>query len=91
MRRGKPRRRDLLPFRSSMLLMLESATMPSPPRDQSCWMIALPPLPFPPAPDASRAHEVDGVPHDVDVALQKRRQLRLRVFRQRELDFGCTC
>ena len=47
----------VLPLRSSTLLMVLSDTMPSPPRDQSCWMIALAGMLFSASDDASRAHE----------------------------------
>ena len=45
---------DIPPYRQTLLF---SATMPSPPRDQSCMMIDLPPVPCSASFDASRAHE----------------------------------
>ena len=62
------------------MLMLLSDTMPSPPRDQSCMMIDLALMVLLGQRRRLARPVVDGVPHDVDVALDERRQLRRRIL-----------
>ena len=75
----------LWPFSSSIDLIDDSETMPSPPRDQSCIMIDLRLLIVLGEDRRFARPVVDRVPHDVDVALAERGQLRGRVLDQHEL------